>query len=598
MSTSVSSSKALFRVVPHSLYQIGTDQWLVYMDQTGRVIECDGSVLSILKACRGCRPFEGHLSLGIQRGSNPDARAVGAVLSQLVEAGLLCEYLHPSAALDHRAHDTPPRLPTTLAIVTAERPWHLGRCARSFLSHFREHGHAVRLLVVDGSRRRESREANLASLRECAREGLGQIDVIDPEALEAGLRRTAGTSAAVRFLLTGGATGANRNVVLLATAGEDVLMVDDDMVCEPWSRKGRRDVVTLAAHSDLRHLAFFPTRAEALKAVLPADVDLLAVHGRLLGRRVDELAGICDMDSLSDGCVHMTAAVDGQPPLRVRATFAGLAGDAGTYCPQTLLFSSGRWKAALSTPAAYEMAIVSRECHRIADTYVVTHDPHFMAGCVALDNTAATPPFIPFGRNEDGVFGVMLAACEPDVAYAHIPFGVVHDADPPDTGLARQCLAATETRISEALIALLQSHSRSAVLGESVGQIFRLGVWCEALAAMDHRAFGSLLIRALLERRQRELALIDSAVSGRLEYPDYWVRDMISYREILLDSMTVEAFFTPVEIRGPDRDGAALPRAQAFIGDFGAGLQEWQDLWQLCRSRGAEVLALSSAASG
>lgn len=594
----MSGSKALFRVVPHSLHQIGTDHWFVYVDQTGRLIECDGTVRSILAACQGCRPLEEHLSRATRRGGDSDGEAARAVLSQLVEAGLLCEWIPSSSQPGLPAPDASPRLPTTLAIVTADRPRHLRRCAQSFLDHFRQHGRVLRVLVVDGSRHRENREANRETLRECARERLGQIDLIDPEAFEARLRRTAGTSTSLRFLLTGGTTGANRNVVLLATAGEDVLMVDDDMVCQPWAREGRRDVVTLAGHSDLRHLAFFPTRAAAIEAATPADVDFLAVHGRLLGRRVDELAGMCDVDTLADGCVHMTAAVDGRASLRVRATFAGLAGDAATYCPETLLFSTGRWKVALSTPATYEMAFASRECHRIADTYVVTHDPHFMAGCVALDNTAATPPFMPFGRNEDGVFGVMLTVCEPDVAYAHVPVGVIHDADPPSSDAIRLCPAATETRSSEALIALLQAHARGAMLVGSGGRLSRLGTWFEGLAAMEHDGFRSLLTRALLERRQRELTLIDSAVTGRTEYPEYWVRDMIGYREILLDSMVGEAFFTPVEFRDTVLGGRTLAGVQVFIAELGAGLREWHDLWQLCYAQGADLLALESAARG
>jgi hypothetical protein len=582
-------SNVLFRVVPHSLYQIGADHWLIYSDHTGRIVECDGTIVSILEACQGCRPLDEHRSVSIQRTPGVEMSAVRDVLSQLVTAGLLSEYVRPPGQRNHPARASSFRVPSTLAIVTADRSAHLRRCTQSFLAHFKKHGHAVRLLVVDGSQRRECRNANRAALHECTAESPGRIDLIDAERLETILQRLgqAAGSAGGRFLLTGGTTGANRNIALLATAGEDVLMVDDDVVCEPWQCEGQRDEVGLAGHSDPRHLAYFPARQDAIEAATPAAVDLLAAHGRLLGRTVDELAACHELAGLASACNHMTAAAAGQQVLRIRATFAGLAGDTGTYSPQTLLFSTGRWKAALSVQTTYDLAFRSRECHRIADAYAVTHDPQFMATCVALDNRAATPPFMPVGRNEDGVFGVMWTICDPTVAYAHVPYGVIHDSDRPSAWSRPRNEAACETRISEALIAMLQSYAHGAMVNASADRMSVLGRWFEEIGTLRQDAFRSLLTRALLERRQRELRHVDSAVSGFEEYPEYWVRDLIAYREELLGSMASEVFFTPLEFRRDVSEDAGLFGVQAFVSSLGAGLREWNELWTLWSAMGA-----------
>ena len=50
-----------------------------------------------------------------------------------------------------------------------------------------------------------------------------------------------------------------------------------------------------------------------------------------------------------------------------------------------------------------------------------------MAACMGLLNDDATPPFPAISHNEDGVFGVLLAARDPSALFAHVPVGVFHD---------------------------------------------------------------------------------------------------------------------------------------------------------------------------
>ena len=216
--------------------------------------------------------------------------------------------------------------------------------------------------------------------------------------------------------LTSGSTGANRNLLLLLTAGEHVLTVDDDVVLETWGATNRDDALALMGHQqELFETEFFASRASALASVVRMPADVLAAHEALLGHSVSALVDRSSRAAdMTRACGHLRSALDQGRPLVVKATFAGLAGDAGVYCPYRLLFSGGPLRQLLLTSAStFQTALTSREASRIVHTNVVTHDCGCMAPCMGLANREVVPPFMPTGRNEDGVFGVMLAASGP-----------------------------------------------------------------------------------------------------------------------------------------------------------------------------------------
>jgi hypothetical protein len=53
-----------------------------------------------------------------------------------------------------------------------------------------------------------------------------------------------------------------------------------------------------------------------------------------------------------------------------------------------------------------------------------------MTPCVGLDASRLLPPFLPVGRNEDGVFAQLLRTVAPDALVAHLPWAISHD--PPE----------------------------------------------------------------------------------------------------------------------------------------------------------------------
>jgi hypothetical protein len=80
-----------------------------------------------------------------------------------------------------------------------------------------------------------------------------------------------------------------------------------------------------------------------------------------------------------------------------------------------------------------------------------------MSYCMGLDNRSLLPPFLPVGRNEDGVFGVTLGLTDENALFAHLPYGVIHDSQRPSSYAEdEKMVSARRTRLSDLILWLTQ----------------------------------------------------------------------------------------------------------------------------------------------
>jgi hypothetical protein len=242
----------------------------------------------------------------------------------------------------------------TVAIITADRPHLLARCLKSLVRNCEVGHNRPRILIVDGSRQKRHRAANCRTAHQIATRTQHVVEYIGAEevrALRDGLTAAGVPRSVVEFSLTPGAAGANRNIALLQARGDDLLMIDDDVICTPWSLKEREAGVAIAGTADLREVRFFSSRREALKAGR-TPIGLLNAHGQLLRATLTDLrsgvhGGVVDMrDSTGD----RLPAVNDSRAYRVRVTMSGLARDSGTWCPYLMLLVSGDLKERLGAP--------------------------------------------------------------------------------------------------------------------------------------------------------------------------------------------------------------------------------------------------------
>ncbi len=560
------SNSARFSAKPFVPFYVGDNQFVLHHHGATERRQLDAGAVQLLNLCQRAETLEDHGAAieQVSGGMLPVSR-----LNELVMAGLLvnCATVRGAAP---RTAPSKHRI-STVAIPTAGRSDLLRRCLQSLVAHCKRHGESPRILVVDGSPDEASRNANRCELASLARQwDGGAVYVGEAEAafLRDLLHGRGADRQLLEFAFTPGTTGSNRNLILALTRGEQVLMVDDDVVCETWESAGDGRLA-VTGHEDPCETRYFRTRAEALSSVTFTEANLMDAHGRLLGRSIAALVPEdAALIEVGTPCASVLHALEGIGAGEVVLTFAGLAGDSGIYCPYRALFSAqGPGHVADLAEAEYQAAFTSRERTRIAPRNTVTHSAQCMAYCMGLTNERMLPPFSPLGRNQDGLFGALLGLCDEDAFYGHLPCGIVHDSLRPSNHDV-EMRSAGETRIADVLTTLLSGYRVSRVPSGEM-RLAWLGSNLTLLADLPERQFQAEVQQAILEKRSTELTTADRLISIGCGSPRFQ-HDVDRYRQRFLAEVRQVDFLTPVEFRGGD-----AVAFQLFVRRFGELMQEW-----------------------
>jgi len=384
----------------------------------------------------------------------------------------------------------------------------------------------------------------------------------------------------VDLVVRPGASG-NRNLIILLSRGENVLLIDDDVVCDVWRPRSLRRGFGLCGHTEERDIAFYKTRTAVRDLLVPATVDLLQVHETALGRQVKTLADIGPLTITGTACDHVRQAARGRRAARVRMTLSGIAGDAGVNYPDRFLFSTGQWAMVLKRGHdVLDRALNYREICKIANRYLLMHEVSCMAACMGLSNRWLVPPFLPVGRNEDGLFGAMLSAIDSSTVSCHVPYAVFHYSARPPRYARSRFPSAKETRAADLLISLVHLWRRTAETGQPRRQLARLGDWLRELAGLDQRSFIELVTVAVLTTRERELARIETMVEPNSDWPAYWKQTLRAYRRELLKNLPLAEFPQPIEFRRASTRAKGWEDFQQFVRSSAELLIAWPKVWQ------------------
>jgi hypothetical protein len=573
-----------------SIQRFSHGRFLACPGRGGTPIEISARTVDILTNCRGAQPLGEHASVAWRLGLAPTLDALTMELDALIATGLLRKLPRQRTTSPGATTSAARRSLNTVVIVTANRPAALRRCLDRLASTFQQYGRQPRVLVIDGSRDESATAAAIADVRRSM-----AIEYVDRSAA-AELRRmlvARGVPAPVAALSTSlGSAGENRNVALLLTAGDDVLMIDDDIVPDLWSHPDRRGGMIVGGHQDMREWSFFASRREATAGLHYVDVDLLRAHEELLGKPLSMLLEANDAVDFEHTCSHTLSALSESKALRVRCTFAGLAGDSARYCAHRLLFASGSTHRRLITDhSAIGHALTSREIRHIATDTFITHEPvGFASYCMGLSNTPWSPPFPRMSLGEDTVFASTLAFIDPEALFAHLPIGVVHDSARP-SALADPMPSAHQTTMWEHMLYVLKQVSRPAFDGDVARRLEAYGATLTAFAGMPDRELSSALREASMAARCQPLAMLDAALANH-PYPESWRTAFENYRRVFLEAAAGEAFHIPVDCASDGTVDAGLRETRRFMNSAGELMQAWPDV---CRAAALAAYRTSNA---
>jgi hypothetical protein len=576
----------VFRSAPMIRFPLGSDRELVYfpLQKTAQVL--DAEQLRLLGSCRQFADLSAHAG----RLSAGTPMAPGEVLQRLGTLANSGAMLSGEALIERASSFADPGNPAKiswLAIPTKNRPAQLMRALDSYTANFSRYGRRMKLLVADDSRSVKQSRALKALLKaRYARSGheLHYFGIEEKRQYVDLLTRDGEIPReVVEFALFGPdghapTMGANRNAILLLTAGEMLLSVDDDTVCQPRAPLGS-DVagpLRLGSEGDPSGFWSFPDHESALAFTAPMNLDVASAHEQLLGQPLWSLfreAAAKGALDLSTACDHIMESIwtgRGQ----VYVTVNGSVGDSGLYSQRSLMTHPDPETRArlIGSEEAYRVTLRSREVMRHTPRATVCHGGPFISMFVGVDNRGLLPPFFPAFRSEDRVFGSTLAACVNPCYFGHLPWTMVHAPS-----RRRRCdpEAAYAVRVSDLLCACYSTWamSKSGLTVsdrlQSLGRhLLRIGVMEDA----DLREF--LHVQVL-----RQAAGLSSRENGLLQLqnwkPEYWAAGLQAGADARLASALRTDYAMPVELQSDSRLDDPLAQVRRFIRWYGELLRWW-----------------------
>jgi hypothetical protein len=477
-----------------------------------------------------------------------------------------------------------------IGIPTANRVPTFARAARSYLANARDFGRKPELTVADDSADPTVGAEYRRLLASLAREFDVPVSYAGPaekQAYAGLLAREADVAPAlVEFALgnpfhIGYRPGANRNALLLHSAGRAVFNADDDTICrpapgtaKPWSLRltDLPDPTTVRPYESLEQLeqdvAFTPT-------------DVLGEHARVLGSDIGSLLPDKPDVSVAIRQPGVMQAVH-ENRLRVAVSWNGIAGDCGHRLPLFLLhLPEPAMRHFTRDESAYRRMLASRQIHRACDRLTITPGGYCQSTALALDNRRPLPPFLPVLRGEDVVFGHLLPHFQPSAAIAfqttsllHVPAHRRTETEPLADGIARH---RSQSSLLLTLLHLAGSRTtgqppRFEELAGRARQILE-GEYFELLAANAQRQESEQLIRTGLAQ-----------LLARPDAPDYWRRDVESVNRALHATAPGGTYLYPAELSDSCAPAERAGILRNILASYFALLAAWPALWAAAKT--------------
>jgi hypothetical protein len=559
-----------------------------------------------VRLVQGCRTFatlqEHALRLCGDLGLGPEQESeLRQQLAALARAGFL---LSPRQLAEHcrRLPPSPEPLPRirSVGIPTRDRTASLGRCLTGFIENGLRHGRSHDYVVSDDSHDPDRRRANRLLLRSLGQRFGVEMAYAGPEEktrfAEALVRRAGLPADAVAFGLHGGENcpitiGAGRNALLLHTAGDLLLQVDDDTLCRPVPAPGARPGRALSSRFDPTAFWFF-AEDEPLPEGDP-DEDFLAAHEQLLGHGPAALVGAAgpaglDFDKASTDLFRKLEA-GGQ----VVVTAGGLVGDSGMGSPLYLLALGGEARARLlRCERTYRHALGRGPLLRAVAQATVCPAGFCMAANLGLDNRRLLPPFLPVQRLEDGLFGAVVRVCWPGGLFGFLPQALLHLPPAPRRWSSDElCTSVTTYRSGQIIqmLPLLFPPGRG-TLGDNLRE---LGQALADLGGVPLPEFEGVVRR----HAQQQMSQLAGQLEGRLRQfggePAFWADDVRRVLRALGDFLAQKGPLVAADLREAFGAEQARPLLQRLVRRLGGLLRCWPDLVEAAKDLRAAGLRLA-----
>ncbi|HEY9776431.1 MAG TPA: hypothetical protein V6C81_21905 [Planktothrix sp.] len=562
---------------------------LIHCDITGATKIVPSHESRFLKSCVKFATIDEHalriceeFALGAMH-----VQSIVLLLNKYAEAGLLV----PKSLLLEKCKGgdgTPARI-EYLCIPTFNRPQYLHDCALSYAECAREFGRKIVIVVADQSNA-ENLPDNIAALESIKQEFPDQeIRHIDQNAARAYAICLAKESGIAQSLIEYSITkqsnsafggGANRNLLLLATAGAMSLQADDDGLCRVMQNPESSPGLILSAKVDPVDYWYLTAEETAQMEETFMLHDIFALHEQFLGKTlaqcVRENGGDADVENSTVGFLRRANPID----QRIVVSNVGVAGESGRRGNAPYIVIEGEKRERLTkSHEHYRHVQVNQQMFCGARTATISQGCICFGFNLALDGRYLVPPFIPIMRGEDSAFTPIFRTGVSGGLMAVVPWLARHrgagkkhrpqDIEPED---------ASRLVFSDVLGLLLQNyHMRSFAQDPS----FRMAALGRTLSDLGHlplEDFREMLAKLWWPAASHQIRLLDKSLKQYSHKPDFWATDIKAYRHALQESLTNPRSIIAKDVIAAFGDDEAPAKQQELVHEFGEILKIWPQL--------------------
>lgn len=595
-------SPACYRAADVSTFPLDEDHELVYSPGSRGTSVALNSLTLLLSRCQQFQPLGNHVldcagdlfdneaaAGGGADGPGNRLQLVAKAISEMTRLGLLVsetELLQYCRRRDGR--ETPPAAIASIGIPTRDRAPLLQRGLTSYIEQAKRYGRSPRFVVVDRSRTAAHRQAIRRALSQLRRTHRIELTCAgEPDLLRFAekLARAADLpEAIVKFALLGRGecpitTGASRNALLLETAGEVCLQVDDDSVCRLLRPPDSEAGLALSSDGDPTEFWSFPDGKAASRSFEIVEQDFLGIHESLLGR---DLAAALPPPGGAIDLSRVAAAHDGvlrSGRARVLVTCAGVAGHSGIGSTGYLFLEPASQNRMAASGSQYRASLHSRGILRAARRATLCPDPILMSGNLGLDNRGLLPPFLPVQRGSDAVFSVVLKTCFRHALAGFLPLALAHE--PPRAraqGLEDYWRELTGVSLCSVVLQSIRSYPGSVWDADEQESLRKLGQHLRDLGSMSLPDFEEHLRLRIWQSASPILGQIERSLETAEGAPEFLKRNRRKYLHVVRAALTRNEYIIPRDLAALHGPEHARRLSQQIVRQYGELLEAWPDL--------------------
>lgn len=575
------------------------DLVLVRSQRTGKQAILKADALFVLKHCCEFRTIESHIqqisSKFAELRSNPDE--VRQVLLTTRDAGLLISHQEIINKLSASTAESSPEAVPIICIPTCDRPDALQRLLFSIQENCtpNEFSHCI---VIDDSRTEESRSQNEAIVQKAQHTlsfrviyfGLSQQKQLQ-SALVALLPEL---SSEINFLigndqsLAGVTHGRSRNFALLLSVGQNVLLLDDDILCQAIDPPTPDNSVEISLSP--REAEFYGLKEDWPHQKPATNSNPLTPHTQHLGMPLSTtLQKLTYRDKNKNQLkIESTNAIEQlNAQSKILITACGSYGDPGTSNREWIYhLPEATRKRLYESEEKYHQAKTIRNNWLGRSGYHLTNSITLISQITGLHNNTLLPPYFPLLRNEDYLFGEMTRFIHPDSLALDLPYAVPHlplekrECHP----LEKQFLINPGfLRITGNFVADKKDIAPS---NEASSRLKILAYLFENLAATPNKLLRNALKQQIMEIRTVRYNSLLQILQESPDAPDFWKEDIKQLTSIYQSALTTEDELSIFDIPGASDETELLDYMTTSWRQFGKALLAWPQI----REAGATII--------